>query len=197
MKNQKIEVVSRYGGMISIKESNTGIVRTWPKCGAKLYLTEDSLLNLSMTPGARKLIQDYLIIKNDEVLEELEVDVELEYHYEVKEVTDLLMNGSEEELIDALNLAPKGVVDLIKKVAIEIQLPNMNKRKIIDKMLQVDISKMIEVAHTESSDVAEKPKVRERLAQQKEAVRETRQEKAGKSGRKAKPKPAVEEVSED
>ncbi len=200
MKNTKIEVVSRYAGSIAIKEMNTGIVRTWPKCGDKLYLTEENIYNLVMAPGGRTIVENYLIVKNAEVLEDIEVATEPEYHFEVKEITDLLTNGTEEELIDAINFAPKGVLELIKDISVEIQLPNMNKRKIVDDMLQVDITKMIEIANTESSTEAEVPTVKTRLAKEKAEKRVEEKEGAKKTrSRKGTrvPKPTETQTTEE
>jgi hypothetical protein len=40
----------------------------------------------------------------------------------------LLKNGSKEAFLDCLDFAPEGVLDLIKKFAVELPLDNYDKR---------------------------------------------------------------------
>ena len=61
------------------------------------------------------------------------------------------LNKPEEYLLDALDFAPEGIIDLIEKRAIELELPNMNKRKAIMNKTGVNITKSIENHHAYDS----------------------------------------------
>lgn len=147
MQNRKdlIAVEARTDSYYSITESDTGIKRVWEK-GNTLHLSEDTLRDFASSVGGRKMLENNLIVHDKELLEDLlGHEVELEYTFTKKDVLDLLKDGTDEQLTDALNFAPTGVKDLIRLCAIETRLPDMNKRAIISNILKIDLNKAIEI----------------------------------------------------
>ena len=57
--------------------------------------------------------------------------VEPEYHYTIKDIENLLLNGSLDSLLDCLDFAPEGVIDTVKDLAVKLPLNDMSKRKAI------------------------------------------------------------------
>ena len=121
-------------------------------------LTMEEIRKLSWTDGGRILIKNHLILHNEEAIAEILSVVEPEYFYSEKEVEHLLRYGSAEQLMDALDFAPEGVVSLIKDKAVEIKLNDVLKREIIAQKTRFDVSKAIE--YNEVSEKTEEVKER-------------------------------------
>lgn len=96
-------------------------------------------------PGTRMLIKDDLIIHSKEAVEELLPDAEPEYFYTAKDVEFLLTKGTLDQLKDALDFAPEGVINLIKEQAVKIELNDMRKREAILNQTNFDVTKAIEI----------------------------------------------------
>lgn len=121
-------------------------------------LTMEEIRKLSWTDGGRILIKNHLILHNEEAIAEILSAVEPEYFYSEKEVEHLLRYGSAEQLMDALDFAPEGVISLIKDKAVEIKLNDVYKREIIAQKTKFDVSKAIE--YNEVSEKVEEVKER-------------------------------------
>lgn len=108
------------------------------------------------------LISDYLIIKDEDALNEILNQVEPEYFYTEKEVKDLLLNKSLDALKDCLDFAPQGTIDLVKKVAVELPLNDVAKRKAILEMTGFNVTSAIEIneATKEEDNTTNNNKVR-------------------------------------
>ena len=122
------------------------LVRNYESGETKL-VTMDELRKLSYVAGGLTLIRDYLVIENQEALEELlNEKVEPEYFYTEAEVRELLSTGSIDELKDCLDFAPEGVIDLVKQIAVDTKLNDINKREVIKAATGFDVSNAITIA---------------------------------------------------
>lgn len=121
-------------------------------------ITVEELKKLAYISGGPTLIRDYLIIDDAEVVKEVLGEVEPEYYYTEEDVKNLLLNGSLDALKDCLEFAPKGTIDLVKKLAIEMPLNDIAKRKAILEMtgFNVDAAIMVNEETKEESDDTQK-----------------------------------------
>ena len=121
-------------------------------------ITVEELKKLAYLPGGPTLIRDYLIIDDAEVVKEVLGEVEPEYYYTEEDVKNLLLSGSLDALKDCLEFAPKGTIDLVKKLAIEMPLNDIAKRKAILEMtgFNVDAAIMVNEETKEESDDTQK-----------------------------------------
>lgn len=117
--------------------------------GETKKVTMDELRSLMWVPGGEVTLRDYLIVQNQEAVEELLGSVEPEYYYTSDDIKNLLVSGTMDQLEDCLNFAPAGVLETVKDIAIQISLGDMNKRKLIGKKLGFDIHNAI--THNEQS----------------------------------------------
>lgn len=130
-----------------------GIRREFSPGEVKRNLDAEEIQKLIFVPGGKKIIEKYLMISDKELLEELGLETEPEYFYDESSVKILLESGTMDQLLDCLDFAPTGVLDLIKKVAVDTRLNNMEKREAIKKALGFDITKAIEnVDYDKSAD---------------------------------------------
>ena len=141
--SKKIKVVNKSAGVVaySLPELNN-LYRTFNKDESK-EVTFGEMRMLSYIPGGETLIKDYLTIMDKDAVAELIGEVEPEYYYTKKEITEILKYGSLDQLEDCLNFAPQGVLDLVKKEAISMRLDSHQKRELISKKLGINLDSMI------------------------------------------------------
>ena len=140
-------------------------------------VTGSELIQLSYRPGGRRIIENYLLINNEEVLDGLNMEVEPEYKLDEAGVVKLLKDGSEDQLIDCLNFAPEGVKDLVKAVALAMPLNDLNKCKIIKDMLGYDVlfvrSTNEQIAKESGAEAAPASAKKRRVASTSAAAKQT------------------------
>lgn len=149
-----VEVRNRNNGTTGYTLSN-GVTRLF-NLGETKKIDIEELREASTVPGGQYILENYLIINDKTALEYLDINPEPEYFYTEKEVKELLEKGSLDQLEDCLNFAPQGVIDLLKKIAVDIQLPDMKKRKMISDKTGFSIDNAIRVNEAlEEEDTAQ------------------------------------------
>lgn len=122
-------------------------------------ITMEELRKLSYIPGGKAMLKNYLLIQNEAAVKELLNEVQPEYYYTEADVKDLLLNGSLDALKDCLDYAPAGTLDLVKKLAVDLELNDVKKRDAIREMLGFNVTKAIEL-EKETSAEEDKPEVK-------------------------------------
>lgn len=168
-KNTKIKVRNRSMGSVGYTIPDMGSYPRRFAAGEIKEISFDELLKLSYIEGGSYLLQNYLVIEDIEARTEILGNVELEYDYTEADIKNLLLNGSYDALLDCLDFAPKGVIDLVKKIAVNIELNDVKKRKAIFGSTGFNIDKAIEINHmTNEKEENEKPAERRVAAIQTE-----------------------------
>lgn len=103
------------------------------------------LEKLNYLRGGKRLIEKYLVIHDEDAVEQLLGEVEPEYFYEAEDVKEILENGSLDQLDDCLTFGGAGIVDMVRKIAIDTELNDVKKRKLILEKTGFNISKAIEI----------------------------------------------------
>ena len=97
-----------------------------------------------------------------------------------------------EVLLDALDYAPDAIKESLVDIAVELEIPDVNRRKAIKDATGKDVTKMIEIKNTYKDDSQkEDGKPTERRAAQKQAPAKK------SSGRRANAAVAKEEKTEE
>lgn len=122
-----VDVVNRSNGTVSYRLPEINVYRLFQK-NEKKHISEEELRSLNASAGGLTLIREYLFVDDEALRNELLGVVEPEYFYTKDEVTELLNNGSLDQLEDALNFAPDGVLDLIKDLACDLPCNDVAKR---------------------------------------------------------------------
>lgn len=165
--NTKINVVNRSKSVVIYYVPDMNNLRREFQSRETKTVPFEELRRLSYLPGGRVILNDYLIIRNEEALKELGLEVEPEYFYEEKDVKRLLTDGSLNEFLDCLDFAPDGVIDLVKQLAVDLPLNDVSKREALKDKLDYDVNKVIELRRmTEEKEQqeAEKQKATRRAA---------------------------------
>lgn len=173
-KNTVYKVKNRSAGMVVYKIPEDGIRREFQP-GEEKQIRHDELEKLSYQPGGPRLMRDYLLIYNEEAIEDLGINPEQEYYMTESDVIDLIKNGSLDAWLDALDFAPPGTMDLIKKFSVSVPLNDIQKRRALKNKTGFDIDKAIlnEELDKENETPVEAPKRRVQPAEDKPARRTT------------------------
>ena len=112
------------------------------------------LEKLTYQQGGRELLEQFLQIVDEAVTQDLNIHREVEYDMSENQVKELLLTGSIDAFLDALDFAPMGVIDLIKTLSVSLPLTDFNKRKILKEKTGFDVDKAL--AHIEEEKEDEK-----------------------------------------
>lgn len=155
-KDTIIKVTNRDSGSVGYSIPELGIRRKFAQ-GEVKELTMNELRKLSYLPGGQVILKDCLIIHNEEALRELNPDYEPEYFYTEEDIKKLLLTGTEAEFLDCLDFAPEGVIELLKQLAVKLEINDLAKRNAIMDKTGFNVTRAIEINHeskeTEESEV--------------------------------------------
>ena len=149
--NTFVNVTNRDSGQVGYTLPDKNLHRTFA-VGETKKISLEELQQLSYVSGGEYILKNCLIVNNTDALSALNLKVEPEYFYTETEVRKILTEGSLDQLEDCLNFAPDGVLDLIKKIAVEEELPDTRKRKLISEKTGFNIDNAINVNHIVDAD---------------------------------------------
>lgn len=109
-----------------------------------IRVTKDEIEALAFTVGGLDLIRNHLLVKDEEILDDLNVHREPEYYMNADNVAKLIKEGTLDEFKDALDFAPDGVKDMIKDLSVQIPLNDYSKRQALKEMTGFDVDAAIQ-----------------------------------------------------
>lgn len=136
--------------------------------GESKNISEEEIQKLSYQTGGMSLITDFLQIDRTDLNKIGLGDQEKEYFFSEADVKELILNGSRDEFLDALDFAPGGIIDLIKKYAVELPMYDMYKINALREKTGFDVAKAIE--NNEEDEVAAAPTRQRRVKEEKYKV---------------------------
>lgn len=150
-------VANRSSGMVIYRIPEDHIRRVFYP-GEVKEIAFKELKALVNQPGGRELMYGYLLIKDAEAVKELlniDLKTEVEYNMTEDEVKKWINTCSLDAFKDALDFAPDGIKDLMKKYAVEIPLNDVSKREAMKEQIGFDVDKAIEIK--KEAEAPEKP----------------------------------------
>lgn len=142
--SKKVKVVNRKGnGTVCYTIPDMGNLQRVYQDGEQKIITYEELRKLSYIPGGDVILNDYLIIKDEQVLRELNMTPEQEYFYTKEDIIQLMREGSLDEFLDCLDFAPEGVLESIKTLSVELPLNDVAKRKAILEKLNFNVDNAV------------------------------------------------------
>lgn len=172
MTNEKnmVKVTNRDTWTVCYTVPEIGANRRFTAHESKMIPVEE-LRRLVWTDGGRAIINNYLVIEDEKIARDILNEIEPEYFYTESDVIKLLTLGSDDELRDALDFAPEGVVSLIKDTAVNIKLNDVRKRDIILEATGFSVTNAIRIAEeSESVETVAKTRRVNAEATQEEAL---------------------------
>ena len=131
-------VKNRGASLVIYKIPEDGIRREF-KPGQTLTISSEELEKLTYQPGGTIILSQFLQILDLDAIEQFHIKTEPEYYMSEAQVADLIKNGSLDAFLDALDFAPIGVIDLIKKMSIDIPMTDIQKRKALKNKTGFDV----------------------------------------------------------
>ena len=151
--NTMYNVKNRSSSVVVYKIPETNLRREFAP-GETKRVPFGELEKLTYQEGGRELLENFLQILEEEVTTDLNVKREIEYNMSEAEVAELLRTGSLDAFLDALDFAPIGVIDLIKSLAVQLPLTDIDKRKALKQKTGFDVDKAL--IHIEEEKAEEK-----------------------------------------
>jgi hypothetical protein len=181
----KINVRNRSNSVVVYNVDDLRVRREFMP-GAVKQVPLEEIYALSQQPGGAEIIANYLFIENPAAVKEMSMNVEPEYYLDDKGVIDLLKNGSVDALLDCLDFAPAGVLDLVQKYAIDLPLTDTRKIKAIKDKTGFDVSLALKHKAELEAEAAEAGEQTESGMAVERRVKKTEQQET--TGRRTTPK---------
>lgn len=147
-------VTNRSAGKVVYRIPEDNIRREFA-IGESKRIPYGELVKLTFQSGGRELMTEFLQIQEDKAIQGLGINAELEYKYSHNDIRDLLVNGSLDAFLDCLDFAPSGVIDIVKRLAVELPLEDYNKRKALKDKTGFDVDTAIRNIEAEKADESE------------------------------------------
>lgn len=141
--NKTYNVKNRSAGSVVYSIPEIGIRREFAP-GETKKISFEELEKLTFIPGGKYLMAEYLQIAEPAVNAELNIKTEPEYNMSEADIIELIKTGSLDAWLDALDFAPVGVMDLIKKLSVSVPLTDTQKIEALKKATGFDVAKAIE-----------------------------------------------------
>lgn len=185
-KNALIKVINRYSGVVGYDVPDLQVHRNFFP-GETKDISYEELEKLSFVPGGEVILREYLEITDKEVANNLlHKSPEPEYYYSEEDVKKIMQQGTLDQFLDCLDFAPDVIKDMIKDLAVELPLNDMNKRQAIKDKLGFDVTKAIEIKNTKYDGETEEI-IETKTSGRRAAPIKTDNATAAPSGRRYKP----------
>lgn len=152
-----------------------------PRASIKVPAGELRQLNYEL--GGARLLHDYLCVENKSLAREFGVSEDAfdnEYNWTVKDIDNALLNEDIEVLMDAMEFAPDGVKDSIAQRAVELEIPDINRRKVISDATDYDIDQMIQNKQKIEAEPSEEKKEEKKTTRRRSSSSTTTKRRAQK-----------------
>jgi hypothetical protein len=158
--NLMVEVTNNSTGSVSYYSELTRMARKWDKPNTTKKVSLEELRELVSSSGGYELLENFLLIKDMDVREELGLPVNKEYMLDEKEIKAVLKK-SVEVLENTLENTSESIKDKIAQTAIDTKLSDLDKLEVIQEHTGVDVLFAIkEKKEEEKQDKADKKKAK-------------------------------------
>ncbi len=171
-------VKNRSGSHVVYSIPEIGVRRSFAP-GEVKKISFEELEKLTYQAGGMEIITRFLQVQDDAVLNNFNMKVEPEYHLNEQQIAHIIAHGSLDEFLDTLDFAPDGVIDLIKRMAIQMPMTDYNKMKALKEKTGLDVEAALKNIRAEKEE--EKPSIDDSTPQR-------RVKKDAPEGRRTTPK---------
>lgn len=144
-------VKNRGASTVVYKIADKGIRREF-KPGQIMQVSAEELEELTFQPGGTLILSQFLQIMDLEGIQATRIKTEPEYHYSEQDIAKLITSGSLDAFLDCLDFAPIGVIDLVKKLAVDIPMVDIQKRKALKDKTGFDVEAALKHVEEDKED---------------------------------------------
>jgi hypothetical protein len=164
--NLDVRVWSIGSGQVVYQLTDPPVNRVW-RPGELKIIPFHELYQLKNTPGGYNLLFHRLQIRDNKVREALELPLDPEYLYTEEDAKNLVLNGSNEQILDALEFGPTGLASMIKHNAV-LYVNSIEKMNFFNRVFSMNIQEIREINKEEVSETTDAPKRRVESAPKQE-----------------------------
>jgi hypothetical protein len=156
--NLMVEVTNNSTGSVSYYSEFSRTLRKWDKPNSTKKISLEELRELVGSSGGYELLENFLLIKNMDVREDLGLPVNKEYMLDEKEIKAVLKK-SVDVLENTLENTSDSIKEKIAQSAIDTKLSDLDKLEAIKEYSGVDVLTVIqEKKEEEKQEKADKKK---------------------------------------
>ena len=116
--SKKVTVFNRNNGSVGYVIPEMNNLQRQFSPGETKQIDLEELQQLYWIPGGRVILENYLVIQDEDAVQQLQMKVEPEYFYTDDDVKKIMLTGSLDQFLDMLDFAPLGVIESIKELAV-------------------------------------------------------------------------------
>lgn len=167
-------VTNRSAGLVIYSIPDMHIRRSFNRHETKRNISVKELEMLVSQQGGPELLMGYLTLDDDEILQYLvNRKPEPEYYIKEADIPKWMVECTLDEFKDALDFAPQGTKDLIKKFAVDNKLNDHSKREAIKEQLGFDVTKILEITEEDPKEETKTAPARRVAKEEEKPVRRT------------------------
>lgn len=160
--DMEVKLFNNSGGRVSYNLSEPRVSREFYRPGHMISVTFDEVYALSNEPGGMDILLHFLQVRDSKVRKALSLPMDPEYLYTPEDIKTLVLKGTEDQLLDAIEFGPYGMVELIRKTAFDLRLDSASRIELLSDVLKIDLKRIYKNAEEDDKDLAkaEQPKRR-------------------------------------
>lgn len=151
MENKLCHIKNRSASVVVYTIPEIGVRRSFAP-GETKKIGYEELEKLTYQPGGINILTRFLQIVENQTIKDMGMNVEPEYFMNERDVYNLVKAGSLDEFLDALDFAPNGVIDLIKKASVDLPLLDISKRKALKEKTGFDVDAALKHIEEDKED---------------------------------------------
>jgi hypothetical protein len=136
--NTMVEVTNNSTGSVSYYSEFSRMNRKWDKPNTTKKIALEELRELVSASGGYELLENFLLIKDMDVREELGLPINKEYMLDDKEIKALIKKPVN-VLLDTLENTSDSIKEKIAQTAIDTKLSDLDKLEVIQENTGVDV----------------------------------------------------------
>lgn len=148
----KCTVINKSSGRVVYRVPELNVRREFYPQEKKVIEVKE-LEQLVQRRGGLSTLYNYLMVEDQEVARHLfNAEIAPEYWFTEQNLPNWMNTSSLDEFKDALDFAPEGTKDLIKKLAVSIPLNDYSKRNAIKEQLGFDVDAALKLSAPEEGE---------------------------------------------
>lgn len=137
-----MKVTNRSASQVGYAIPDLNIKRLYQP-GETKNVSQEELEKLAFEPGGMYILANFLQVSREDA-QTLQINPEREYYLSAEGVKQLIREASMDEFLDALDFAPKGIIDMIRDYAVSLPMTDTEKAQAFFEKTGFNVLKAIE-----------------------------------------------------
>lgn len=188
----EVKVWAIGSGVVAYSLTDPQVNRVWRPNELKV-ITFHELYQLSNHPGGMALLRDRLQIRDNKVREALKLPLDPEFLYTEEDAKNLAINGTQEQILDALEFGPLGLASMIRHHAI-LHVDSLDRVNFFNTLFSMNIQELRSAVERVDDDISDAQPKRRAAVKSKGEETTTEQPKKQRKAQPLKPSEPLVQV---